>query len=407
MLKRFVEVAISLIIAATGNLFAQTIVIEGGLLVDATGRPPISNSVVVIERDRIKAVGQVGSISIPAGAQVINARGKTVLPGLFDSHIHYWDWMPELLIAHGITSVIDTGNRLEWIIAQRDGINSRKIFGPRIFPAGWLIANHEQEERAGGYVRRPGIKNLSEHVKGKTLQEAIEITRLLALSNPGLPNMPEVLEVEDVDSARELTRLLAESGVAFIKTHGAVSLEQLNAIAEEADKFGLRVASHLDGGIDAREAVEAGVDALIHLRGIAEATVSDPKLLAELKAGKFRLGTGGGVYHYAMDPAKFPPLIEFLVKRNIFLQTDFVYSAQALYKQWESFKAERIRLLENKNLGYIAPSDPVGWLNPAWMLSETPADKELRIQGYQKMMRFIKEFVALQFVHSSGIAELI
>ena len=290
------------------GLWAQSIVIEGGMLIDGTGRTPISDSVVVIEGDRITAVGRRGSVRIPAGAQVIDGRGKTVLPGLFDSHIHYADFMPELLMAHGVTSIIDTGNRLEWILAQRDGINAGKIFGPRIFPAGWLIANHSSEvarierDRATGYIRRPGLKNLPESVKGKDLAAAIETTRLLALSNPGLPMMPEVVEVSDVASAREMVRLLAQRGVAFIKTHGSVTLEQIKAITEEADKFGLSVVSHSDGGIDAREAVEAGVDVLIHLRGIAEATVSDPKLLAELKAGQFKLGTGGGVYHYAMDP---------------------------------------------------------------------------------------------------------
>jgi len=253
------------------GLWAQSIVIEGGMLIDGTGRTPISDSVVVIEGDRITAVGRRGSVRIPAGAQVIDGRGKTVLPGLFDSHIHYADFMPELLMAHGVTSIIDTGNRLEWILAQRDGINAGKIFGPRIFPAGWLIANHSSEvarierDRATGYIRRPGLKNLPESVKGQDLAAAIETTRLLALSNPGLPMMPEVVEVSDVASAREMVRLLAQRGVAFIKTHGSVTLEQIKAITEEADKFGLSVVSHSDGGIDAREAVEAGVDVLAHL----------------------------------------------------------------------------------------------------------------------------------------------
>jgi len=367
-----------------GSLWAETIVIEGGTLITGSGRATIANAVLVIEGERISAVGPAGSVRIPAGAQVIDARGKTIMPGLFNSHIHYWDFGAELYIAHGVTSVIDTGNRLEWILAQRDGINAGRIFGPRIFPAGWLISNG-----------KPGLKNLPRYTRGKNLVDAIETARLLAIENGGgLPNMPEVMETNDVASARELTRLLAQRKVAFIKTHGMLTLEQIKAIAEEADKFGLRVGSHLDGGISAREAVEAGVDLIVHSRGIAEDTVSDPKLQAELRAGKFKLGSGGGVYHHAMDPATFPALIDFLVQRNIFLQTDFTYSAQGIYDRWEEFKAERIKILEDPNLVYISPDEPNRWINPAWLNAETPAEWELRKQGYRKMLRFMKEFAA-------------
>jgi len=200
--------------------------------------------------------------------------------------------------------------------------------------------------------------------------------------------------VKDVASARELARLLAERGVDFIKTHSGLSLEQMKAVAEEADKFGLRLASHMGDSIGAREAVEVGTTMLVHSRGIAQDTLSDPKLLEELKAGRFKLGTGGGVYHYAMDPAMFPSLIDFLVARNIFLQTDFVYSAQGLYDQWDTFKAQRIKILEDRDLAYIEPAQSRGWVNPAWLNNETEEEKDLRRQGYRKMMRFMREFVA-------------
>jgi imidazolonepropionase-like amidohydrolase len=60
----------------------------GGTLIDGYGSKPIRNSVVIIEGERIKAVGQVGSLTIPPGAEVISTEGMSVLPGLWDMHVH-------------------------------------------------------------------------------------------------------------------------------------------------------------------------------------------------------------------------------------------------------------------------------------------------------------------------------
>src|SRR5688572_4679886 len=60
----------------------------GGTLIDGYGSTPLRNSVVIIEGERIKAVGQVGTLAIPAGAEVISTEGMSVLPGLWDMHVH-------------------------------------------------------------------------------------------------------------------------------------------------------------------------------------------------------------------------------------------------------------------------------------------------------------------------------
>ena len=60
----------------------------GGTLIDGFGSTPIRNSVIIIEGERIKAVGQVGTLAIPPGAEIISTEGMTVLPGLWDMHVH-------------------------------------------------------------------------------------------------------------------------------------------------------------------------------------------------------------------------------------------------------------------------------------------------------------------------------
>src|SRR5919109_4524823 len=117
----------------------------GGTLIDGYGSTPLRNSVVIIEGERIKAVGQVGTLAIPPGAEVISTEGMSVLPGLWDMHVHlminghsdyaHWDKtyppvmetviMPasarQLLMA-GVTSARDLGAPLKASIAVRDRI---------------------------------------------------------------------------------------------------------------------------------------------------------------------------------------------------------------------------------------------------------------------------------------------
>ena len=74
----------------------------GGMLIDGFGGKPIRNSVIIIDGERIKAVGQIGTLPIPANAEIISTEGMSVLPGLWDMHVHlminghsdyaYWDW---------------------------------------------------------------------------------------------------------------------------------------------------------------------------------------------------------------------------------------------------------------------------------------------------------------------------
>ncbi|HEY7166540.1 MAG TPA: hypothetical protein VIB79_18350 [Candidatus Binatia bacterium] len=118
-----------LAVHAVGNTQqAAPLVIQGGTLIDATGRPPIENAVIVIEGDRIKAVGRRGAIAVPRNARLINVNGKTILPGLIDGHCHLLDFMGEIYLHLGITTCPDiTQNDDEWTLAQRDGTNLGKI----------------------------------------------------------------------------------------------------------------------------------------------------------------------------------------------------------------------------------------------------------------------------------------
>src|SRR3990170_6627946 len=111
------------------------IVIRGARLIDGNGGQPIDDATIIIEGTRFSRV-VAGKADFPKEARVIEASGKTVLPGLIDNHVHYRDLLGEFFVAHGVTSVRDLGNPLDWILAQRDAVSHGKIAGPRIFCTG-------------------------------------------------------------------------------------------------------------------------------------------------------------------------------------------------------------------------------------------------------------------------------
>src|SRR3954451_17382782 len=134
----------------------------GGTLIDGYGGPPIRNSVVLIDGDRISAVGQVGLLPVPTGAEVVSTEGMTVMPGLWDMHVHtmilghadydHWDKayasqfesviMPaaaKQLLLSGVTSARDLGAPLEASISVRNRINGGQIPGATLYVSGPFI----------------------------------------------------------------------------------------------------------------------------------------------------------------------------------------------------------------------------------------------------------------------------
>ncbi len=141
---------------------AGPLVLSGGTVIDGYGNPPIQNGVVVIDGDRILAVGAVGLTPIPGNAEVISTEGMTVLPGLWDLQVHLmrlghgdtarWNSvygplaervvMPiaaAQLLAAGVTSVRDVGAPLDAAIALRDQLKSAVLPGPRAFVSGPVL----------------------------------------------------------------------------------------------------------------------------------------------------------------------------------------------------------------------------------------------------------------------------
>ena len=254
---------------------APVTALVGGQLIDGFGAPPLGNSVVLIEGERIAAVGRMGDVEIPPDAEVISTEGMTVLPGLWDMHVHlmivghadyaYWDSvyppqfesviMPaaakQLLLA-GVTSARDLGAPLEESIAIRDAIQRGAIPGPTLYVSGPFIQ----------HAPYPGTEAFRWGVSGP-------------------------------DDARAKVRRLAEAGVNVIKLidQDQMTLAELEAVVDEAHAHGLPVVAHGHRPEEIRRGVAVGVDNFEH-SGLATAPEYPPDVIAAIRERTARMNLG-------------------------------------------------------------------------------------------------------------------
>jgi imidazolonepropionase-like amidohydrolase len=247
----------------------------GGRLIDGFGGRPIPNSVVVIEGERISAVGQVGQLAVPPGAEVISTEGMTVLPGLWDMHVHlminghgdyaHWDKtypaqfepviMPasakQLLFA-GVTSARDLGGPLEASVRVRDRVRKGEIPGPTLYVSGPFI-QHEPY---------PGTEQFRWGVSG-------------------------------AEDATAKVRKLAQAGVDCIKLidHDQMTMEELRAVVAEANRHRLPVIAHSHRPEEIRRGLEVGVHGFEHT-GLASAPEYPEDIMAKLRERTAQMNLG-------------------------------------------------------------------------------------------------------------------
>ena len=247
----------------------------GGRLIDGFGGPPLANSVILIDGERISAIGQVGTLTVPQEAQVISTEGMDVLPGLWDSHVHtmllghsdytHWDKtypkrlaseiMPaaahQLLMA-GVTSARDLGAPLNDIISVRDRINRGEIPGPTLYVAGPFI---QHEPYPGTEAFRWGVKGAAD--------------------------------------ARAKVKKLAEAGVNIIKLidQDEMTMEEVKAVVDEAHAHKLPVVAHAHRPDEIRRGLAAGVDDFEHT-GLSTAPGYPPDILSAIAERTAKMNIG-------------------------------------------------------------------------------------------------------------------
>lgn len=231
---------------------APAVVLEGARLIDGTGRPVRDNAVLVIEGDRITAVGIAGKLARPKGARVIDVHGRTIMPGLISAHSHvglvigtanradaYTREVVEhavvLYAQYGVTSVVTLGLNRDLVFELRDQQKQGKFPGASIFTAGRGIG------APGGVPPQPVAPD--QIYRPATIDEARADVRELA------GHHADIVKIWVDDNFGKFTKMQPD-------VYGAV--------IDECHKHGLRVAAHVFYLADAKALVAAGVDVLAH-----------------------------------------------------------------------------------------------------------------------------------------------
>jgi imidazolonepropionase-like amidohydrolase len=225
--------------SAAGQDFTEVMVtggdvaLTGAKVIDGTGAAARTGQTIVIQGDRIAAVGPDGSVDIPSGIEVLDLSGHTVIPGLIGMHNHsYYTGGngraaqltfsgPVLYLASGVTTIRTTGAQQPYAeLNLKREIEAGRMIGPTMYTTGPYLTGEQSTSST--------------------------MTRL-----------------ENEEQARRVVRYWAEEGVEWFKAYTWISRAELGAAIDEAHKLGVKVTAHLCS-VGYREAVALGIDNLEH-----------------------------------------------------------------------------------------------------------------------------------------------
>lgn len=246
---------------------ARPVVLKGARLIDGTGRPPVENSVLVIQGSQIVAAGKAGAVSIPKDAAVQDVTGKTIMPALIDLHGHLGlsnngadsaagHYTQENVIkqlnkylSYGVATVASFGQDEDLIFSIRTAQRAGNLSGARLYAAG------------RGFLEYTGKSNPTDHrYRPQNPEEARADIRELAANHP------------------DYVKMWVDDGLG----HGTkIKPEVYRAIIDEAHKQHIRVFAHEYYLADAKALLAAGLDGFAH--SIRDQAV-DAELISAMKA---------------------------------------------------------------------------------------------------------------------------
>ena len=272
--------------------------ITGGTLIDGTGAPPVPDGVVTVRDGIVVCVGSRGDCPVDERAQIIDATGRWLIPGLIDTHIHWQAWYDaegklsqeratraaRTYLANGITTVIDVGGQ-RWVTPDhrrvlREVLRSGEP-APRMLFSGWID-------------RR-------------------------------------TVDSSESRDASVLARSLLDDGVDGLKIRNGLSVEEYEAIVAEADRMGRPVYGHTYYIGDREfidhtaEAVEVGVDGVFHVLGIPPSAPdrNAPLPTEPMEDWETWWLAGAALWSYATDES-MDALIRVMVENGAWLQPTLV-----------------------------------------------------------------------------------
>jgi imidazolonepropionase-like amidohydrolase len=307
-------------------------------VIDATGAPAQPDMTVLLENGRIARIGKSAELSAPKNAKVVNARGKYLIPGLWDMHVHevFGDWLPRnekivppLFVANGVTGVRDMGGDLDVLKQWRADIAAGKMLGPRMIIAGPML-------------------------DGPT------------------PRFPSSAPVASAADARRVVDDLKTQGVDFIKIQSLIPRDGYFAAADEAKKVGLIFVGHVPDAVRASEASNAGQKSIEHFTGVFEgcSTIED-----QLIKGPKTLGQNVKTF----DAGRASALIALMAKNRTWQVPTLVWERG----QW---------LVDDIDLSHdpLTKYAPAAWKDRTWPMFVRDIMKDMDTDPLPVRKRFVQ-----------------
>jgi imidazolonepropionase-like amidohydrolase len=236
-------IAAMLLTVATPVMAQETLAITHVSVIDGRGGAPVADQTVIVQGSRIASLGSAARVAVPAGARIIDGRGKFVIPGLWDMHVHVsltGSAALPLFLANGVTGVRDMGGNFPKVAAVRDSVRRGVAVGPRMVISGPILESANWLRA----VRRMQVDG------GNTTDDPIDQVRI-GVANPA-------------DAAVALDSIV-KLGADFVKVRTVASRATYFAIAAEARRRGITLAGHSpSGGVRPIEAADSGQRSIEH-----------------------------------------------------------------------------------------------------------------------------------------------
>ncbi|MEH6517510.1 MAG: amidohydrolase family protein [Halioglobus sp.] len=239
---------------------AATTAIVGGTIVDLDGKKPLQDAVILVDGERITAIGSRSEVDIPAGTEIVDAKGKWLIPGMMNMHVHLGLILPgkmqaqlaheteaevalrmaanaEQVLQAGVTTVRLPGEHRYGDIAVKKSINKGESHGPRIFTAGEAVVI------TGGHGSEAGV------IYADGPDELVKAVR------------------KQISLGADWIKILISGGIATDGGAIAEALmtpEEINAVVDAAHRFGVKVAAHSGSPAATSVAIDAGIDSIEH-----------------------------------------------------------------------------------------------------------------------------------------------
>ena len=359
---------LSAVVAVAPAAMAQTneVAIVHVTIINPGAGKPLPDMTILTRGRNIVAVGPAKQVRVPASAEVIEGKGKYVIPGLWDMHSHFRDPARdlEMYVANGVLGIRNMGGPASEVFPLRDAIAAGRQLGPKIVASGPIVDGPDSS------------------------------------SSPRF-----TVSVKTPEDARAEVRSLKQQGADFIKVYDQLSRDEYHAIADEAKKKGIPFAGHIPSAISVREASEAGQRTLEHGMPLAGGSTVEDEYIRQ-RTSQTAYQEAMRTKNYSLIPASIArnetAILDHFSRQRAdatyeLLAKNHTYITPTLVTQRALTFVDDLSKQDDPRMRYVATDDLNWWKPENGMLTRyrTPEYIAMRKRQYAKMMEEIPRAGAL------------